>query len=165
MKDPCGWEDLRTSEDGKKIYETFVDAARARGLLKDDSMWIETVKEVFGQKSTVGKRIRWLAMFLATANVENPKELLDEILQLRDNWLVGTRAANKSLDDRRQYVLQNIEWFLRANGVRPDDAPDENGEYQSACEYIRLPRPKNIQIHPELFAEVVFNKNLLIIVF
>lgn len=155
VKDPCCWEDLRTSEDGQILYETFVDAARARGLLKDDSMWIDTVKEVFGEKTTVGKRMRWLAMFLATVNVDNPTELLDEILKLPENWLVGTTAANKSLDARRQYVLQNIEWFLRANGVRPDDAPDENGLYQSACEYIRLPRPTNIQIHPQIFVQVI----------
>ena len=94
-------------------------------------------------------------MFFATANLANPTELLDYAIRLPQEWLIGPRFAGMDFDARRNYVLCQIEWFLRANGIRPDDLRRDDDTYESACERIGLPRPEGIQISPQLIIEVI----------
>ena len=121
----------------------FEDAARARGLFSDEKFWMTTVIEAFEVKKNLQQRIRWLSIFLATAALKQPAKILDYILELKSDWLVNTRVSNSSLDRRRQYVLSAIEWYLRADGVKPDEFSDDDN-FKTACEKIGLPRPANI---------------------
>ena len=121
----------------------FEDAARARGLFSDKKFWMTTVIEAFEVKKNLQQRIRWLSIFLATAALKQPAKILDYILKLKSDWLVNTRVPNSSIDQRRQYVLSAIEWYLRADGVKPDEFSDDLN-FKTACEKIGLPRPENI---------------------
>jgi hypothetical protein len=152
VTDPTSFPNLRTI-DGQPV--SFVEAARARGLLEDNALWLRTVEEAFNDKTTIRRRIRWLAMFLSTANLTNPTEILDAVLGMKHDWLINTEVAKKSLDERRQYVLRNIEWFLRANGIRPDEFPRDDDTFESCCEHIGLPRPEGLEIDATLIEEVI----------
>lgn len=154
VTDPTCWADLRTYKD--KVYDSFEEAARARDLMEDSEMWINTIEEVFREKTTIAKRIRWLAMFFATANLKNPKEILDRLLRLPQHWLVGTSVAGKSYLHRQQYVLRNLEWFLRHQGIQTDYLVRDDGTYESACERIGLPRPEDFYMDKNLHIEVTF---------
>ena len=153
VKDPKNWNDLRTYEN--KLYDTFVDAAIARKLLKDEKIFEQTANEAFATKRTVRQRIRWLAVFFSVSMLSEPSKMLDHLLKLRDNWLVGTRVAGQSLEVRRQYVLRAMEFYLRVNGVRPSDVAREDGTFESACERICLPRPEGLNIGPQLLIQVI----------
>jgi len=158
VEDPRGWDDLKTFNG--IVYDSFVDAARARGLLKDMKLWKDTVEEAFRSIGTVQKRIRWLAMFFASTNLTEPNKMLDTILGLPDAWMAPTSLVGKSLNDRRQFVLRAMEWYLRANGVRPDEVEREDGTWESACEHIGLMRPEGINVTPDLLYDVIiiFNR-------
>ncbi|KAL3068642.1 hypothetical protein niasHS_016746 [Heterodera schachtii] len=157
VEDPTDWNDLRTFNE--RLHNTFIDAAKARGLMVDNILWKNTIIEAFETKKTARQCIRWLAVFFATANLTSPTELLDEILQMPNNWLVNTRVAGASLEDRRQYVLRALEWFLREHGVEPDDQPRTDGTFETACEHIGLPRPPNINIGQEEYIALQFNRD------
>uniref|UniRef100_A0A914GSI1 ATP-dependent DNA helicase n=1 Tax=Globodera rostochiensis TaxID=31243 RepID=A0A914GSI1_GLORO len=144
VHDPTSWVHLRTV-DGT-ILPTFVDAARARNLMSDMTIWLNTIKEAFNTKKSIKQRIRWLAVFLATANLTNGAALLEEIMKDANNWLVSTKVAKASPEQQLQYVLRALEWFLLANGIRPDTESREDGTYETACEHIGLPRPEGIHI-------------------
>jgi hypothetical protein len=152
VTDPTSFPHLRTIN-GQPI--SFVEAARARGLLEDNALWLRTVEEAFNDKTTIRRRIRWLAMFLSTANLTNPTEILDAVLRMKHDWLVNTRVARESHEVKRQYVLRNIEWFLRANGIRPDEMPRDDDTFESCCEHIGLPRPDGLEIDSTLIDNVI----------
>uniref|UniRef100_A0A914H4I5 ATP-dependent DNA helicase n=1 Tax=Globodera rostochiensis TaxID=31243 RepID=A0A914H4I5_GLORO len=160
VEDPTDWADLRLFDEVQHV--NFVEAAKARGLLVDNILWKRTIIEAFATKKSARQRIRWLAVFFATSNLANPAELLDEILQLPDNWLVNTRVAGSNLDERRQYVLRALEWFLRAHGVEPDDLARPDGSFETACEHIALPRPVDITINREDYIALQFNRDDII---
>ncbi|KAL3072091.1 hypothetical protein niasHT_036318 [Heterodera trifolii] len=152
--DPAGWEALRT-HDGI-VHGSFIEAAKARGLLSDNDLWMNTIMEAFQTKKSIRQRIRWLAVFFATANLSSPTTILDSILKDADNWLVNTSVAKASADDQKQYVLRAMEWFLLANGITPDSEPREDGSFESACEHIGLPRPLGLVITKETFMKLAF---------
>ncbi|KAL3108761.1 hypothetical protein niasHT_019248 [Heterodera trifolii] len=115
---PTDWADLKTFNDHQLF--NFVEAAKAHGLFVDNILWKNTIVEAFETKKSARQCIRWLAVFFATANLSNPSELLDEIIQMPNNWLVNTKVAGSSIGERRQYVLRALEWFLRAHGIEID---------------------------------------------
>lgn len=84
--DPTCWEDLRTFEN--VVYPTFLEAAKARGLMSDDIIWRRTIQEAFDSNKRIQQRIRWLAMFFGSTNLTNPTALLDYVIQLPEDWLV-----------------------------------------------------------------------------
>ncbi|KAL3115636.1 hypothetical protein niasHT_016554 [Heterodera trifolii] len=131
VEDPTDWADLKTFNDHQLF--NFVEAAKAHGLFVDNILWKNTIVEAFETKKSARQCIRWLAAFFATANLSNPSELLDEIIQMPNNWLVNTKVARSSIGERRQYVLRALEWFLRAHGIEPDDFPRDDGSYETAC--------------------------------
>jgi hypothetical protein len=143
VEDPCSWDDLLTYNGIK--YVMFDEAARARGLFDNDEIWTRTVEEAFASTKNLRQRIRWLAIFLATAGLPNPTKILDYVLGLKSDWLINSRVAKESMDKKRQYVLTAMEWFLRADGLRPDENPYEDC-HKTACEQIGLPRPENFKM-------------------
>uniref|UniRef100_A0A914M1P1 ATP-dependent DNA helicase n=3 Tax=Meloidogyne TaxID=189290 RepID=A0A914M1P1_MELIC len=158
--DPTSWEHLRTFEN--VAYPTFLDAAKARGLMSDDVIWRRTIQEAFDSNKRVQQRIRWLAMFFGSTNLTNPTALLDYVIQLPEDWLYGTRVAQLDFEARRDYVLCNMEWFLRANGIRPDEIERDDGTFETACERIRLPRPSLRNIQPELLNDAEIDPEMMI---
>lgn len=149
VEDPKSFEDLRTvidNEGRRTVYNTFLQAARARGLMEDDQMWERTIVEAFTTQVRLGQRIRYLAVFFATTRLNEPIKLLETIMALPTQWLTTPILARATPAERLNYVLKNLEWFLRATGVRPDDEPDDDGNYESACEHIGLPRPEGFNI-------------------
>ncbi|KAL3073431.1 hypothetical protein niasHT_038569 [Heterodera trifolii] len=152
--DPKGWESLRTV-DGK-VFPTFVEAAGERRLLTDEDLWMKTIDDAFRTKKTIRQRIRWLAVFFATANLASPCTILDKILATPDKWLLNTSVARASAEEQNQYVLNAMEWFLLANGITPDLDPREDGTYESACEHIGLPRPKGLVLSKETYMKLAF---------
>lgn len=145
MEDPKSWWDLLEYNGSR--YQSFEEAAIARGLFVDNEIWKRTLEEAFLTKKKASQRIRWLAVFFASANLRHPEELLDYILDLPENWLFGTKVASRSKEERKSYVLRSIEWFLRAHGVMPDDEPDMDGRQKSSCEKVGLPRPADLTIN------------------
>lgn len=137
------------------MYETFVESATARGLLADNQIWRRIIDDHLRTTRTIRQRLRWLAVFFATANLPNPIEIFDELMAPANiHWLVSSRVANSSAAVQRQYVLQALEWFLRANGIRPDDLERDDGTYETACEHIGLPRPEGCELGREEFVHV-----------
>ncbi|KAL3098132.1 hypothetical protein niasHT_028612 [Heterodera trifolii] len=154
VPDPKGWESLRTVNGN--VFPTFVAAANDRGLLTDEDLWMKTIGDAFRIKKSIRQRIRWLAMFFATANLASPCKILDKILVTADKWLLKTSVAKASPEEQKQYVLHAMEWFLLANGITPDSGPREDGTYESACEHIGLPRPRGLVLTKETFMKLAF---------
>ncbi|KAL3075367.1 hypothetical protein niasHT_033597 [Heterodera trifolii] len=154
VPDPKGWESLRTVNGN--IFPTFVAAAENRGLLTDEDLWMKTIDDAFRMKKSIRQRIRWLAVFFATANLASPCTILDKILITPDKWLLKTSVAKASPEEQKQYVLHAMEWFLLANGITPDSEPREDGTYESACEHIGLPRPQGLVLSKEIFMKLAF---------
>ncbi|KAL3096906.1 hypothetical protein niasHT_028962 [Heterodera trifolii] len=154
VPDPKGWESLRTVNG--KVFPTFVAAAEERGLLTDEDLWMKTIDDAFRMKKSIRQRIRWLAVFFATANLACPCKILDKVLVHADKWLVKTSVEKASAEEQKQYVLHAMEWFLLANGITPDSEPREDGTYESACEHIGLPRPQGLVLTKETFMKLAF---------
>jgi hypothetical protein len=142
VEDPTGWDDLRKF-DGV-TYNSFVEAARARHLLNDDALWQNTVRDALIQLKNLNQRIRWLAMFFTTTRLKEPEQMLEYAINIQGDFLINTSVAKKSFNDKKQFVLRQMEWFLRAFGITPDDVPRPDGTYESACEQIGLPRPAHM---------------------
>lgn len=154
VQDPTSWEDLRSYN--RITYPTFAEAARARGLLGDNRIWRQTILEAFRSKKSIRQQMRWLAVFFATANLRDPSVLLDVVLDIKPgeiDWLGKTRVGVTEIgsEERKQYVLRNLEVFLRLNGVRPDEV-----KKNTACEQIGLPRPDHVLIPPEEAVNVCY---------
>ncbi|KAL3092867.1 hypothetical protein niasHT_030056 [Heterodera trifolii] len=154
VPDPKGWESLRTVNGN--IFPTFVGAAENRGLLTDEDLWMKTIDDAFRTKKSIRQRIRWLAVFFATANLACPCKILDKVLVHADKWLVKTRVAKASPEEQKQYVLHAMELFLLANGITPGLEPREDGTYESACEHTGLPRPQGLVLSKEIFMKLAF---------
>lgn len=117
-----------------------------RGLISDNAIWENIALEAFGIKRSLYQRLNWLAVFLLTARISDSAALLDDIIRNKNDWLIQTSVSGKSLHEKRQYVLQKLEWFLRVNGAQPDDLEREDGSFETACESIGLPRPDHFTI-------------------
>lgn len=127
-------------------------------------MWLNTALDAFNVKKTVYQRIRWLAVFFKTVMLNNPIWVLDQLLQHRSDFLINTRVAKESYEAKKEYVLTAMEWFLRANGVMPDDTRRKDGTFQSACEYVGLPRPQKMpEIDRESYSQVNFFYTLALV--
>ncbi|KAL3084144.1 hypothetical protein niasHS_008613 [Heterodera schachtii] len=74
--DPTGWEALRT-HDGI-VYGSFIEAAKARGLLSDNDLWMNTITDAFQTKKSIRQRIRWLAISMQNKDV---LEFVDRLLR------------------------------------------------------------------------------------
>uniref|UniRef100_A0A183BTU6 ATP-dependent DNA helicase n=1 Tax=Globodera pallida TaxID=36090 RepID=A0A183BTU6_GLOPA len=160
VHDPRGWEHLRTVDNQK--FPTFAAAARARNLMSDMTIWLKTIREAFNTKKRINQRLRWLAVFFATANLTSPGLLLDEIMQDANKWLVSTKVSKAPHDQQLQYVLRALEWFLLANGIRPDTECREDGTFETACERIGLPRPEGIYMTADQFVQLTFFRDNVI---
>uniref|UniRef100_A0A914H6D2 Helitron helicase-like domain-containing protein n=1 Tax=Globodera rostochiensis TaxID=31243 RepID=A0A914H6D2_GLORO len=161
VQDPTSWIHLRTVD--TTIFPTFVDAARARNLMSDMTIWLNTIKEAFNTKKSIKQRLRWLAVFLATANLTNGAALLEEIMKDANKWLVSTKVGKAPPEQQLQYVLRALEWFLLANGIRPDTECREDGTYETACEHIGLPRPEGVHMTADQLIQLTFFRNNVII--
>lgn len=151
--DPESWKDLRTFNN--VTYNTFLEAARARNLLSDITLWRRVIDEHMSTKRTLRQRLRWLAVFFASSNMMHAAELLDDFMQNdKNDWLVNSKVAQQPIDVQKEYVLRALEWFLRATGVRPDTTRRVDGTMESACERIGLPRPKGCELNTDEYIQV-----------
>lgn len=71
VKGPKSYEDIRTV-DGEP-YETFVDAAIALKLMKDDKMWIECMKEANDSQTNIFRLRKLFVTILRECEVSNHK--------------------------------------------------------------------------------------------
>lgn len=86
-----------------------MEAAKARGLFSDTQHWSDIIQEHLETRKKLGQRIRWLAVFFATAKAPNATEILENIMASANQWLVTSRVAGASLAVQRQYVLRALE--------------------------------------------------------
>lgn len=113
---PCDRIDLRRDEnDPETVYPTNVDAAVARGLMHDDSLWEKTIRDAMDEKRSLSERIRWFAIFIANTLPLKPAALLDRFFEFLTTWPGLSRTA------KREKLLRRIEYILRQHGIHPND--------------------------------------------
>jgi len=156
VKGPKSFEDLKNDDAGKSLGNTFVDAALARGLMNDDTLWDATARDALDEKRSLNERIRWFAIFLANVNPKKPVELLNTHFRLLTTW------PGLSEEQKMNRLLTRIEYTLRAQGIRTNDSMFQintvfiymyislkNGVFsvqKTACEVVGLPAPKNFKM-------------------
>lgn len=151
--DPTSWIDLRTYNG--RVYDSFIDAARARHLLEDEDIWYQTAMEAFQHMKRISQRMRWLAVFFATVRLRSPEILLYKLIMTSTELLLDTSVARKSNQEKKEYVLRSLEWFLRAHGILPDVY--DYGEFETACQHVGLPAPQQVpEFNERSYLDVIF---------
>uniref|UniRef100_A0A183C4Y9 ATP-dependent DNA helicase n=1 Tax=Globodera pallida TaxID=36090 RepID=A0A183C4Y9_GLOPA len=144
VRGPTGWDVLY---DG---HATFVEAARAMGLLEDSSIWVNTILEALSGLPTFRRRLNWTAVLFANSGILDASSVLDRVL-LDSRRLLTPRAMRQhGLEANRQYVLFRMELVFRLHGVVP-------GNFNSCCERLGLPAPVGFVMPPEDIIEAEFN--------
>ena len=111
----------------------------ARNLIENNEMWKKTIEEAFGERSGPKRRYIWLAVLFGSVQIPHLNELLDEILENRNHYLVPRHLQTEPLDVRRQFALERIEVMMRINGFAV-------GDDGTCCSYVGLDPPRNIPI-------------------
>lgn len=114
LRGPTCFDDLMKADVGNVLANDFVSAAVRRGLLHDDSVWMQTVRDAMDEKRSLSERIRWFAVFIANVLPKETEKLMEENLRHLAPW-TGCREA------RVARLLRRIEFVLRAHGIRPTD--------------------------------------------
>uniref|UniRef100_A0A183CR86 ATP-dependent DNA helicase n=1 Tax=Globodera pallida TaxID=36090 RepID=A0A183CR86_GLOPA len=144
VRGPTGWQDLYAG------HQTFVDAAKALGLIEDSTIWVNTILEALSGLPTFRRRLNWVAVLFATAGILDASSVLDRVLQDSRSLLTPRAMLHQGLDVVRQYVLTRMELVFRLHGVDP-------GTFKSSCERLGLPNPIGFIMPNEDIIEAEFN--------
>ena len=118
VKGPTSFEDLRSYEDN--TYETFQEAANARGLLADDKEWDKCLKEATFNCSP--KQIRHLfSTILLFAVPTDPSKLFNKYVEaMSDDFLTQNKNNKRQKipmnNTIKAKVAMNIEEYLLCHG-------------------------------------------------
>uniref|UniRef100_A0A183C4Z0 ATP-dependent DNA helicase n=1 Tax=Globodera pallida TaxID=36090 RepID=A0A183C4Z0_GLOPA len=141
---PTGWHDLYAGQ------TTFVDAAKAMGLLEDSTLWVDTILEALSGLPTFRRRINWTAVLFANSGILDATSVLDRVLLDSRRLLTPRAMLHQNLDAVRQYVLSRMELVFRLHGVDP-------ASFNSCCERLGLPAPLGFAMPNEDIIEAEFN--------
>uniref|UniRef100_A0A914HAT8 ATP-dependent DNA helicase n=1 Tax=Globodera rostochiensis TaxID=31243 RepID=A0A914HAT8_GLORO len=141
---PTGWHDLYAGQ------TTFVDAAKAMGLLEDSSLWVDTILEALSGLPTFRRRINWTAVLFANSGILDASSVLDRVLLDSRRLLTPRAMLYQDLDVVRQYVLCRMELVFRLHGVDP-------ASFNSCCERLGLPAPLGFVMPNEDIIEAEYN--------
>uniref|UniRef100_A0A914H992 Helitron helicase-like domain-containing protein n=1 Tax=Globodera rostochiensis TaxID=31243 RepID=A0A914H992_GLORO len=144
VRGPTGWGDLYAG------HATFVEAARAMGLLEDSSIWVNTILEALSGLPTFRRRLNWTAVLLANSGLLDASSVLDRVLLDSRRLLTPRAMLQHDLEAVRQYVLFRMELVFRLHGVVP-------GNFNSCCERLGLPAPVGFVMPAEDIIEAEFN--------
>uniref|UniRef100_A0A183CF04 OTU domain-containing protein n=1 Tax=Globodera pallida TaxID=36090 RepID=A0A183CF04_GLOPA len=86
VRGPTGWGDLYAG------HATFVEAARAMGLLEDSSIWVNTILEALSGLPTFRRRLNWTAVLFANSAILDASSVLDRF-PLRPGFVITTHKA------------------------------------------------------------------------
>lgn len=93
-----------------------MDCAIARGLMIDDKLWDDTIKDAMTEKRSLSERIRWFALFIANVLPKKPQDLLEKYFTDLTAW-----PGLVTKDDKMERLLKRIEIILRIHGIQPND--------------------------------------------
>uniref|UniRef100_A0A183C0L1 ATP-dependent DNA helicase n=1 Tax=Globodera pallida TaxID=36090 RepID=A0A183C0L1_GLOPA len=141
---PTGWHDLYAGQ------TTFVDAAKAMGLLEDSALWVDTILEALSGLPTFRRRINWTAVLFANSGILDASSVLDHVLLDSRRLLTPRAMLHQALDVVRQYVLCRMELVFRLHGVDPSS-------FNSCCERLGLPAPLGFVMPNEDIIEAEYN--------
>lgn len=116
------------------IYDTFVEAAQARGIASNDNEWRETLLEATETQSP--KQLRDLFGYICGINVpSNALELWNEFhLSLCEDYLLQyneEQAQNRALTDIEEILLTHNTSCIELNLPVPDRRVYVNVEYDA----------------------------------
>jgi hypothetical protein len=114
VKGPKSFDDLTKDQNGAECGG-FVQAAIARGLLSDDTLWDNTIRDAMDEKRSMSERIRWFALFIANTLPLEPQKLLINHFDILTMW----PRLNK--EQKMEKLLCRIEHTLRIHGIRPSE--------------------------------------------
>ena len=135
LKGVKSFEDMRTlnrwddppSDEGPIICDSFEEAARRRGLLQDNEIWIKTLEEAADQRY-ISQFINFFAQMLLYNTPPNSRELYDKF----KNDMMVRPNPNRENDDeyREQRLLRRLSRIFQASSRRNSDfnLPDPNQE-------------------------------------
>jgi hypothetical protein len=106
---------LKIDQHGKK-HTKFMPCAIARGLMSNDTMWDNTIRDSMDEIRSVTERIRWFALFIANVLPNEPIKLLRNHFKVLTMW--ADLRDDRSKEER---LLKRIEFTLRIHGIRPND--------------------------------------------
>uniref|UniRef100_A0A183CJY4 ATP-dependent DNA helicase n=1 Tax=Globodera pallida TaxID=36090 RepID=A0A183CJY4_GLOPA len=141
---PTGWHALYAGQ------TTFVDAAKAMGLLEDSALWVDTILEALSGLPTFRRRINWTAVLFANSGILDASSVLDRVLLDARRLLTPRAMLQQDLDVVRQYVLCRMELVFRLHGVDP-------ASFNSCCERLGLPAPLGFVMPNEDIIEAEYN--------
>uniref|UniRef100_A0A914H8H6 ATP-dependent DNA helicase n=1 Tax=Globodera rostochiensis TaxID=31243 RepID=A0A914H8H6_GLORO len=144
VRGPTGWGDLYAG------HTTFVEAAKAMGLLEDSSIWVNTILEALSGLPTFRRRLNWTAVLFANSAILDASSVLDRVLLDSRRLLTPRAMLQHDLDAARQYALFRMELVFRLHGVVP-------GNFNSCCERLGLPAPVGFVMPTEDIIEAEFN--------
>uniref|UniRef100_A0A183BU64 ATP-dependent DNA helicase n=1 Tax=Globodera pallida TaxID=36090 RepID=A0A183BU64_GLOPA len=144
VRGPTGWDVLYAG------HATFVEAARAMGLLEDSSIWVNTILEALSGLPTFRRRLNWTAVLFANTGILDASSVLDRVLLDSRRLLTPRAMLQHGHEANRQYVLFRMELVFRLHGVVP-------GNFNSCCERLGLPAPVGFVMPPEDIIEAEFN--------
>ena len=126
------FEDMRTLENGR-VCETYQEACRELGLLRDDNEWQQVLEEAAGTQ--LSTRLRELyVVILMFCQPSNPRSLFDEFWQTwTDDYELLGRRRGTVLDENqlRTMLLLDLELRLQsfekelANFGLPQPTPED----------------------------------------
>jgi hypothetical protein len=114
VKGPKSFEDLTKDQNGTECGG-YIQAAIARGLLADDTLWDDTIRDAMDEKRSMCERIRWFALFIANTLPQEPQKLLDNHFAILTMW---PRLNN---EQKMEKLLCRIEHILRIHGIKPTE--------------------------------------------
>uniref|UniRef100_A0A183BU62 ATP-dependent DNA helicase n=1 Tax=Globodera pallida TaxID=36090 RepID=A0A183BU62_GLOPA len=144
VRGPTGWTALYAG------HATFVDAAKAMGLLEDSSIWVKTILEALSGLPTFRRRLNWTAVLFANSAILDASTVLDRVLMDSRRLLTPRAMLQHGLEAVRQYVLFRMELVFRLHGIVP-------GNFNSCCERLGLPAPVGFVMPTEDIIEAEFN--------
>jgi hypothetical protein len=142
---PVSFKDLRTV-DGKE-YSTFVKAAIACGLMEDESMWIEALKEAAGEHYGVRQFIGYFARLIGTGRPKNVnrlvRECLDDLVPPRED-VTDEMRLQRALHLLEYYFTHYLNLTLGEVGIQEPDYDNTSGESMTIySRYLKI-APRNL---------------------
>ncbi|EFP08202.1 hypothetical protein CRE_31575 [Caenorhabditis remanei] len=113
VRGPESWEDLRTFRD--EVFDTCLEAARARGLMNGSIEWENAIKEIAGHAAPIECR-RLFASILIHCTPANPGDLWEKLWELLVN-----RNFTWSIKAKQAHALRHIEFLLARHGMKLAD--------------------------------------------
>jgi hypothetical protein len=101
----------------RTIYNTFLDAAIARGLYNDDQLWVRTLLEAAHANMSSSWFRRYFANILMFSRPNNPRGLFENE-KIFSYLLAGLGTLDgTNLKDMEQEVLKRLEYYFVQNNT------------------------------------------------